>query len=136
MIQLMGWVVAIVGLAALGHLISQLAIATWDVMIAGFRGAFGLMVLPALMIIVAIMFFHRRKVNYDTSESWDVVYRFLVITMQLALCILLIMVGTAIITGFQSGEYVLCFQDPTTPGREVLMKDEFGKPFCMKDWRG
>lgn len=133
---IIGWVAVIVGLAALGHLISQLAKATWDVMIAGFRGTFGIMILPALVIIVVLMFFHRRKVNYETSESWDVVYRSLVITMQLALCILLILVGTAFITEIQAGEFVLCFQDPTTPGREILMEDEFGKPFCMKDWRG
>lgn len=133
---IIGWVAVIVGLAALGHLISQLAKATWDVMIAGFRGTFGIMILPALVIIVVLMFFHRRKVNYETSESWDVVYRSLVITMQLALCILLILVGTAFITEIQAGEFVLCFQDPTTPGREILMEDEFGKPFCMKDYRG
>lgn len=136
MFQALGYFFVGVGIIGFFYLLSQLAIATWYVMIAGLRGCVGLMILPALVIIVVLMFFHRRKVNYDTSESWDLVYNFLVITMQLALWILLILVGTAFITEIQAGEFVLCFQDPTTPGREILMEDEFGKPFCMKDWRG
>lgn len=29
-----------------------------------------------------------------------------------------------------------CIEDPSTPGIEILMTDEYGLPFCMRDWRG
>ena len=132
MVEVFGFV----GIVFVSWLIYQFMIGVWHTAIAGLRGSIGLIVLPALMLVVAFMFFHRRKVNYDTSESWDAVYTSLVITLKLALFILAIMVFAAFVSLANSGEYVLCFQDPSTPGREVVMKDEFGKAFCMKDYRG
>jgi hypothetical protein len=29
-----------------------------------------------------------------------------------------------------------CVEDPSTPGIELIMSDEYGFPFCMRDWRG
>ena len=126
---IIGFIIALIILGAIGNGLHKLA--------QGFMvSAFGFVLLPALIIVVPAMYFYRWKVEYETSETFDKVYWFLTELLKGGILIVLILVVAGMVEIINSDEFVLCFQDPSTPGKEILMKDEFGKPFCMKDWRG
>ena len=128
----MGVIAVIITILILGALLSGIG----KLAEAFLASVFGFILLPALIIAVPSMYFYRRKVEYQTTETFDKAYYFLTELLKGGFLIVLILVVAGMVEIINSDEFVLCFQDPSTPGKEILMKDEFGKPFCMKDWRG